>query len=67
MAGAGKKKVQSKAQEVTGKVKESAGKVTGREHLRAKGTAEKAMAQVEQAARRSKDAATGKTRGKHGS
>ncbi|KOU51871.1 CsbD family protein [Streptomyces sp. WM6378] len=65
------KKVHDKMQEVAGKVKETAGKVTGDEHLRARGTAEKAQAQVKQAqarqtAHRSKGATTGKTKGKQG-
>ncbi|MGW1871320.1 CsbD family protein [Streptomyces mauvecolor] len=71
MSSAGKK-MHDKMQEVAGKVKETAGKATGNEHLRAKGTAEKAQAQVKQAqarqtAHRSKGAITGKTKDKKGS
>ncbi|GGU42708.1 CsbD family protein [Streptomyces violascens] len=61
------KKMQNKAQEAVGKAKEGAGRVTGKDDLRAKGKAEQGQARAKEAARRTKEAVTERVKGKHGS
>ncbi|MFK0181746.1 CsbD family protein [Streptomyces xanthochromogenes] len=58
------KKMQSKAQEAAGKVKEGAGRAMGKDDLRAKGKAEQGEAKAKQAGQRTKDAAAQKLKGK---
>ena len=51
-----KDKMKNKAQEVKGKVKESAGRATGNDRLRAKGKADQAKGNLKQAGEKVKDA-----------
>ncbi|MBV8690440.1 MAG: CsbD family protein [Actinobacteria bacterium] len=53
---ASKDKMKNKAQEVKGKVKESAGRATGNDRLRAKGKADQAKGNLKQAGEKVKDA-----------
>ena len=50
------KKIRHKAQTARGKAKKSTGRVTGNRRLRTRGRAEKAVADVKQAADKVKDA-----------
>ena len=50
------KKADNKAEELVGKVKESAGKLVGNEKLEAEGRAEQGKANVKQAGEKIKDA-----------
>ena len=51
-------KIKHAAEDVTGKAKEAAGKVTGNESLEARGQADQASASVKQAGDKTKDAAS---------
>ncbi|PJM97981.1 CsbD family protein [Streptomyces sp. CB01201] len=58
------KKMQGKAQEAVGRVRETAGNASGRDGLRAKGKAERGEARAKLAAQYTKDAPAQRLKGK---